>query len=86
MSAQMVNKMATELFIVVVAISVLLLSAINISNYQAPKMVLGAEIQVDSDDQFWTEFLSNNPNYIPGWIEIERMDKAREIDPNYLNP
>lgn len=83
MSAQRVNKVATELFIIVAALFVLLLSATNIESYQEPKKVLGAETQVNLDDKFWEEFLNKNPDYIPGWIEIGRMDKVKEIDPNY---
>jgi len=86
MSAQRVNKAAIELFIFVAALFVLLLSAANIKSYQEPKKVLGAETQVNLDDKFWEEFLNKNPDYIPGWIEIGRMDKVKEIDPNYFAP
>ncbi|MGA3291668.1 MAG: hypothetical protein ABSC49_00805 [Candidatus Microgenomates bacterium] len=83
MSAKKVNKAAIELFIYVAALFVLLLASINIENYLAPKKVLGAETKVDSTEQFWNDFLTKNPNYIPGWKEIGQMDKARGIDPNY---
>jgi len=89
MSAKRVNKAARQLLIFVAALFVLLLSAINIENYQAPKKtekVLGAEIQANSDQKFWQDLLTKNPNYIPGWIETGRMDKVKEIDPNYLSP
>ena len=49
-----------------------------------PKKVLGVETQIDLEEKFWQEFLDKNPNYIPGWIEIGRNDKVKEIDPNYL--
>ena len=86
MSAKKVNKAAIELFVFVAALYILLLSAVNIENYLTPKKVikvLGAETQVTSDKKFWEEFLTKNPSYIPGWIEIGRMDKVKEIDPNY---
>ena len=86
MSAKEVNKATTELLMFVAALIVLLLTAVNIENYQAPKKVLGVEMQVVSSDKFWEDFLNKNPNYIPGWFEIGRMDKVKEIDPNYLTP
>lgn len=74
------------LFYLLIVIT-LLVSALNINTYLKPNRVLGAETQeVDSRDVFWQNFVSKNPNYIPGWIEIGRMDKVREIDPNYIMP
>ncbi|HUC94618.1 MAG TPA: hypothetical protein VMR19_01245 [Candidatus Saccharimonadales bacterium] len=84
MSARMVNKAAIELLIFVLVIFVLILSAVNIENYTAPKKVLGVETKVNSEDVFWQDFLNKNPSYIPGLIETGKIDKAREIDPNYL--
>ena len=68
-----------------VAILVLLFfSFLNISNYYLTKPVLGAKTGTSlSNDDFWKEYLKNNPNYVPGWLEIGRVDKAREIDPNF---
>ena len=86
MSAKSVNKVFNQLLVFVAALLVLLLSAINIGDYQSPKKVLGAESQVDYDNKFWEEFLVKNPDYIPGWIEIGRFDKVNEIDPNYFTP
>lgn len=83
MSAKVVNKVSRELFIFVATLLILLLSIINIENYQRPKKVLGIETQIVSNDTFWQDFLKENPNYIPGWIEIGRLDRVREIDPNY---
>lgn len=45
--------------------------------------VLGETTQISSYD-FWINFLSKNPRYIPGWIEIGRVDKVNKIDPNYF--
>jgi len=87
MSAQKVNSVIVELFIYVALLFILLLTATNIESYQAPKIplkVLGAKTQVNSDDKFWGDFLTKNPSYIPGWVETGKMDKAKEIDPNYL--
>lgn len=82
MSAQ---KKLTDLLIYVAVVTILLLSALNIENYLAPKEVLGVEIE-NKEEEFWNEFLEKNPNYIPGWIELGRLDKVRQIDPNYPLP
>jgi hypothetical protein len=78
------NKASKELFIYVLFLFILLLASINIDTYLTPvsTKVLGAETQ-NKEDVFWQDFLNKNPDYIPGWIETGRLDKAREIDPNY---
>lgn len=64
-----------------------MLSLVNIKNYLAattvPEKVLGAEIDNNVTINFWNDFLSKNPEYVPGWLEIGRTDKAYSIDPNY---
>ncbi len=66
-------------------IFLVLLSSFNVASYLTPKKqtVLGI---VTSNDEgvFWYKFLKDNPDYIPGWIEINRPDKVANIDPNYL--
>lgn len=86
MSAQTVNKAATELLIIVAIFLVLLLVGVNIQNYLNPKKVLGVETQANPEEIFWKEFLTKNPNYIPGWIELGETKKIGEIDPNYITP
>lgn len=83
MSAKSVNQNALELSVFVAVLFVLLLATVNIKNYLAPKKVLGAEVRVDTTEIFWQEFLNKNSDYIPGWIEIGRIDRANEIDPNW---
>jgi hypothetical protein len=87
MSAKKVNKIAKEIFIYVFLLFALLLISINIDNYLKPKQtkVLGTETK-NEEEIFWQEFLTKNPNYVPGWIETGRIDKAHEIDPNYIKP
>jgi hypothetical protein len=84
MSAKKVNKAAFELLIIVSSLFLLLLAAINIDNYYAPKKVLGVETKVNSDEKFWQDFLIKNPNYVQGWIEIGKVDRAKQIDPNHF--
>jgi len=84
MSAKDVNNNVKEIFIYTFLLFVLLLASININNYLTPKkaVVLGIETE-NKQEIFWNDFLKKNPNYIPGWIEIGRTDKTKEIDPNY---
>jgi len=89
MSAKRVNKSSVELLIFVSTLLVLLLTVINIEGFLNQKnntRVLGTETTIDTNDEFWTEFLTKNPDYIPGWIEVGRPDRAKEIDPNYIIP
>jgi hypothetical protein len=78
-----INKAVIEIFVFTSIVFVLLLTFVNIKNYFTPKKVLGAETQVDPRQVFWNNFLTQNPNYIPGWIELGRADKVKGIDPNY---
>lgn len=69
----------------VATVTLLLLSALNIENYLTPKKVLGIETETGNKQvKFWEDFLSKNPNYIPGWTELGRLDKVKQIDPNFL--
>jgi hypothetical protein len=86
MSARRVNKVARELLIYVATLFILLLASANIESYLSPKKVLGTETQINSAESFWQDFLTKNPNYIPGWLELGRTDKVKEIDPNYQTP
>ncbi|MEK7550528.1 MAG: hypothetical protein AAB535_01980 [Patescibacteria group bacterium] len=79
------KKPATYLLFCASVVMILLLSALNIQSYLEPKPVLGIETE-DNEKIFWEDFLSKNPNYIPGWIELGRLDKVKQIDPNYPLP
>lgn len=82
-----VNDNTKTLFIAVISFAILMLSLVNIKNFLStdtvPEKVLGAEINTDVTVNFWNDFLTKNPEYIPGWLEIGRTDKAYSIDPNY---
>jgi hypothetical protein len=84
MSAKKVNQAARQLLMFTAIIFVLLLASTNIGSFLTTKKVLGIETQINLNEIFWQDFLDKNPNYIPGWIEIGRNDKVKEIDPNYL--
>jgi hypothetical protein len=74
------------LFFSISIITLLLLSALNIKNFLTPKVVLGIEDINLINEDYWREFLEKNPDYIPGWIELGRFDKVKQIDPNYPLP
>lgn len=84
MSANKVNNITKELLIYVALLIILLITSLNINNYLRPKQVkvLGTET-VNREEIFWQDFLAKNPDYVPGWIEIGRMDMALKIDPNF---
>lgn len=70
----------------IAVIAVLLLTSFNLANYLAPKRVLGIETDKEEglkEKDFWNNFLSKNPEYLPGWLEIGRLDKVYEINPNF---
>ncbi len=79
-----------QVFVYFSVIIMLVITLLNLQKYLDEKEVLGASteeislIKPSSNDVlFWRDFLAKNPNYIPGWIELGRIDKVMEIDPNY---
>jgi hypothetical protein len=74
------------IFFSVSIITLLLLSALNIKNFLTPDVVLGTGHVNSVNEDYWREFLLENPDYIPGWIELGRFDKVMQIDPNYPLP
>jgi hypothetical protein len=85
-SAQKNKLLHPLLLLYVLAVFLLVLTSININTYLAPKVVLGTKTEVDNSDEYWKSFVNKNPNYIPGLIEIGELDKAKQIDPNYITP
>jgi len=86
-----INSNIEHIIIYTAILLILLLTAFNLQGYLGEKKVLGASIvqaadnfKPQADRAFWEDFVNKNPNYIPGWIELGRMDKVREIDPNYF--
>ncbi len=62
------------------AIFILLLSFFNISTIKNREVkVLGTK----DDNSFWINFAEKNPTYRDAWIELGRLDKIKEIDPNF---
>jgi hypothetical protein len=84
-TAQKAHQPYFQILIYFFIVFLLLLTSLNINNYLSPKIVLGATTE-DGSGEYWQEFVNKNPNYIPGWIELGQIEKAKEIDPNYLTP
>lgn len=86
---KIIKKTFQEYLILGAIAIVILLSSINLSEYFAPKKVLGTTTNIDNQYSvnkiFWENFLKENPEYIPGWIELGNLEKARSIDPNYID-
>lgn len=74
------NKDLQFLLYINIAVIILLLSIFNLS--QKPKrqvQVLGAE----TNNSYWEELVKKHPTYRDAWVELGRMDKVEEIDPNF---
>jgi cytoskeletal protein RodZ len=83
-----IRKATVQLLVYVLVLFVLLLTFVNIQNFFGPKKILGIETEAQNnnsqnEDQFWSDFLIKNPNYIPGWIAVGREDQVKNIDPNF---
>lgn len=64
----------------------LLLAVYNLNKVFEKKKVLGIETTTTevSNDIFWKEFLKSNPNYLPGYIELNEIEKVERLDPNFI--
>jgi hypothetical protein len=78
-----VNNDKTYLLFAVSVLAILAFSFINLKNYFTHKKILGIESYSNIQSNYWTGFLKQNPNYIPGLLETESLEKARQIDPNF---
>jgi hypothetical protein len=102
MPKQPAPKDLTKLILVPLAIIALLfLATFNLHSYLTRNVgteVLSYETSLDEERIFWREFLSENPNYIPGWVEYAKInyqlnnfdeaslavEEIEKIDPNYV--
>lgn len=76
------TKELNNLLYITFAVLILLLSIFNLQKLKRKEIVtvLGTE----TNNLFWEDFMTSHPTYIDGWIELGRMDKVSEIDPNYF--
>ncbi|MDP3994822.1 MAG: hypothetical protein Q8P91_03245 [bacterium] len=84
-------------------VALLLLSGLNIETFKQKQKVLGLKTENTQEDSifpieeiYWTFFLTQNPNYFEGWIELAKLDidsgktdhaiysytKAKQLNPN----
>lgn len=83
LSKSIIKENLNYLIYVLASVLILLLSIFNMrERHQINKTVLGAQIE-SQDTVFWQEITKDNPTYIDAWVELGRMDKVFEIDPNY---
>lgn len=74
-------KELNNLLYITFAVLILILSIANLQNIKRKEtVVLGAK----TNNLFWEDFVTKHPTYIDGWIELGKMDKVNEIDPNYF--
>ncbi|MEK7100336.1 MAG: hypothetical protein AAB872_00830 [Patescibacteria group bacterium] len=74
------QKELINLLYITLAVLILLLSTLNLST--KPKQetkVLGTT----TDNSYWEEMVVKHPTYRDAWIELGRMDKVKQIDPNF---
>jgi cytochrome c-type biogenesis protein CcmH/NrfG len=99
------KKIKSNLFyyyVVCVLVALISLTFFNLSVYLSPaktQVILGSQATTDNYSGqliYWESILSENPDYIEGWIELAKMkstkgdtigaqqaiDMARKIDPN----
>lgn len=70
----------TFLFFINLTVLVLLLTMFNLSNqHKKTVKVLGAE----TNNSFWEEMVIKHPTYRDAWMELGRIDKVKQIDPNW---
>ena len=60
--------------------------------------VLGSQVDLEKERQFWTNIVTDSPTYRDGWLELAKIEdemgnhdtaekyqlKAVQIDPNYF--
>ena len=75
----------SELIVYLAVLIILTLSALNIHNFFIPVKVPVLGISTENTEaKFWRDFLKENKNYIPGWIEVGRIDIATQINPHFF--
>lgn len=75
-------KELNNLLYIIFAVLILLLSIFNLQKLKRKEIVtvLGTE----TNNLFWEDLVAKHPTYIDGWVELGKMDKVSEIDPNYF--
>ncbi len=66
-----------------IALFVLLLSFFNLTQIKKSGASTSKVLGVKTDKDFWIDFVEKHPTYRDGWIELGRLDKIKQIDPNF---
>lgn len=100
-SAKQDNSHLLEFVFISLSIVTLSLSMFLLSKYfenQTPQVkVLGAQIDLGKEEEFWKKILTKSPTYRDGWIELAKIQEetgnkekaeiylqnASTIDPNF---
>lgn len=94
------KELLKAFFIPIAVLVILTLATLNLQVYlsgSSQNQVLAETTSLEKEGKFWEGFLSQNPTYIPGWIEyakinlkldnpekVERAEKnIKNLDPNY---
>ena len=64
------------------SVLILLLSIFNLQNLNKSRETTITVLGAETNNLFWNDFMTKHPTYIDGWVELNRMDKVKEIDPN----
>ncbi len=96
---QLFEYVSLCLCLVVLSLSMFCLSKYfdNAKNTTTVK-VLGSQVDLEKERQFWTDTVKTTPTYRDGWIELAKIEdelgnhdlaekyqvKAIQIDPNYF--
>jgi len=95
------SKAKTDLSILYISCAFLVLITLSLFNlalylFKSNHEVLGANSEVSQEIIFWHDFLTENPSYIDGWLELTKLEyekgnfassqealrQAEIIDPN----
>jgi hypothetical protein len=62
---------------ILILLSLTTINVYKIFNPKAPevKTVLAKTADINDERQFWINFLSSNPEYVPGILELTRIEK-----------
>ena len=86
-TASKLKNISHQMFVYVSILLLLFLTLQNVNTFLSSDKVLSAQTEElnlsENNTSFWNGFLERNPNYVPGWNEIGRTDRVKQIDPNF---
>lgn len=74
------DKDLQDLIYITISILIILLSIFNLKNtVKKEEQILG----IKTDNTYWEKITIEHPTYRDAWIELGRLDKVKQIDPNW---